>query len=420
MANTYQPWQVFTNEALMILKNDLTFLKGVSRDNQYLFAKPGMKSGNTVNVRYPARYVGRTGEAYAPEAYTETSFPLTVRPLQGVDIDAPSTEWTLNINQIKEDVLRPAMAQLKNNIERDCLQIAYQGVSNYFGTLGTQPATSASVLQCGVQLTGEGFAKDNRRRFVLDPQHNASLVPGLQGLFNPQSKIGDQYESGLLSKNTLGFDFYESQNMWQHRIGPLGGTPAFQSITSTTTAGSTITTDGWTASAALRLRKGDIISIAAVKPVNPMTREPYGLPTQLRTFTVLEDVTSSGAGAATFSVYPPIIPAPEQFATVDVLPVAGALISVWGAAAAGQAAIANTYLVQSMAHHPSAFTFAGIAQEVPKGSTDVAYSATDAETGIQLRFARQWNGRENIFINRFDVLYAFGVPYGTGAVRLVA
>jgi hypothetical protein len=73
-----------------------------------------------------------------------------------------------------------------------------------------------------------------------------------------------------------------------------------------------------------------------------------------------------------------------------------------------------------MAHHPSAFTFAGIAQEVPKGSTDVAYSATDAETGIQLRFARQWNGRENIFINRFDVLYAFGVPYGTGAVRLVA
>jgi hypothetical protein len=35
-----------------------------------------------------------------------------------------------------------------------------------------------------------------------------------------------------------------------------------------------------------------------------------------------------------------------------------------------------------------------------------------------LRFARQWEGRTNNFINRFDVLYAFGVPYPTGAVRI--
>lgn len=419
MSNTYQPWQVFTNEALMILKNDLVFLKGVSRDNQYLFAKPGMKSGNTVNVRYPARYVGRTGEAYAPEAYTETSFPMQVRPLQGMDIDVPSTEWTLNINQIKKDVLEPAMAQLVNNIERDCLQIAYQGVSNWTGTIGTQPSTSSPILQAGATLTGEGFAKDNKRRFLLDPQHNVSMVPGLQGLFNPQAKLSAQYETGLLSKNTLGFDFYESQNSWQHQIGPLGGTPAFQTIVAGTN-GTQITTDGWTAAAANRLKKGDIISIALVKPVNPMTRQPYGLSTELRQFVLTADADSDSSGNATLNIYPGIIAAPAQFATVDVLPVAGALINVWGKAAGDQAGIANDYLVQSLAHHPSAFTFAGISQEIPKGSTDMAWEATDSETGIQLRFLRQYEGRTNTFINRFDVLYAFGVPYGTGGVRLVA
>jgi hypothetical protein len=61
MPNVYQPWQVFTNRAMRILKNELVFLKGVNRDTQYLFAKPGMKSGNTVQVRYPARFVGRVG-----------------------------------------------------------------------------------------------------------------------------------------------------------------------------------------------------------------------------------------------------------------------------------------------------------------------------------------------------------------------
>jgi len=42
----------------------LVFLKAVNRDNQHLFAKPGMKSGQTINVRLPARFVGRTGEGY--------------------------------------------------------------------------------------------------------------------------------------------------------------------------------------------------------------------------------------------------------------------------------------------------------------------------------------------------------------------
>ena len=55
MPNTYQPWQVFTNESMRILKNKLVFLKGVNRDNEHLSAAPGKKSGNLINVRLPMR-----------------------------------------------------------------------------------------------------------------------------------------------------------------------------------------------------------------------------------------------------------------------------------------------------------------------------------------------------------------------------
>src|SRR3954447_25727064 len=99
--NTYQPWQVYTNETLMLLKNELQLLGNVNRDNEHLFAKKGMKAGATINLRYPARFLGRSGETYTPEAYTETSYPLTVRPLQGVDVDIPSTEWTLSLDDVK-------------------------------------------------------------------------------------------------------------------------------------------------------------------------------------------------------------------------------------------------------------------------------------------------------------------------------
>ena len=77
---------------------------------------------------------------------------------------------------------------------------------------------------------------------------------------------------------------------------------------------------------------------------------------------------------------------------------------------------AGTQAMQGLAWSPQALTWACINQEQPTNA-EVFY-ATDAETGIQLRFARQWEGRTNNFINRFDVLYAFGVPYPTGAVRV--
>lgn len=414
MPNTYQPWQVFTNEAMRSLKNKLVFLKGCNRDTQHLFGKPGQKSGNLVNVSLPARYVGRTGEAYSPEGYNQTSVQVAVRPLAGVDIDLPSTDWTLNIDNTKKKVLDPAMAQLVNNIERDCLQIAYQGVANFVGTPGSAPSTSNVPLQAGAYLTNEGCPDDDTRRLLISPNTNVSLVPALQGLMNPTAKIGKQYERGIIGKETLGFDWYQTQNLWVHTVGALGGTPR---VNGPAQSGNALVTDGWTAAVAKRLNKGDIIELADVYAVNPMTRDVYG---GLRHFVVTADVYSDGSGNATIPISPSIVAAPAQFATTDSLPADDALISVFSTAQAGQGALAGTKSTQCLGYHGDAFTFAGISQEIPKGSTEMAYEATDPDTGIQLRFIRQYDGTKNLFINRFDVLYAFGVVYPQLGVRMMS
>ena len=399
---------------MMILKNKLIFLKGVNRDTQHLFAKPGQKSGNVVNVRLPARFLGRVGETYSAESYVETNYPVTIRPLQGMDVDVPSTEWALNINDTKTNILEPAMAQLVNNIERDCMQLAYQGVANYVGTIGTAAASSTTVLQANAYLSNEGAPDDDTRKMLLSVNTNVSLVPAFQGLFNPANKLAGQFEKGLIGKNTLGFDHYQTQNIWNHRVGLLGGVPVVNATAGQT--GTNIQTSGWTPSRII-LKKGDVVEFAAVNAVNAMTRSLYG---GLRHFTITADVTSDGGGLATLPISPALIPGVVQFATVDAAPAAGAAITVFGIAAAGQAAIAGTVSAQCLGFHKDAFTVAGISQVIPKGSTEESYQATDPDTGLQLRFLRQFEGRGNNFINRFDVLYAFGVPYPQVAVRMLS
>ena len=72
-----------------------------------------------------------------------------------------------------------------------------------------------------------------------------------------------------------GFKFSMDQNINVHQVGPLGGTPAVNGAGQT---GSTLNTNGWTAAAASRLKKGDIFTIAGVNAVNPQTRQTTGQP----------------------------------------------------------------------------------------------------------------------------------------------
>jgi hypothetical protein len=399
-ANLYQPWQIYTAETLMILKNLLQLLGNVNRDNEYLFAKKGMKAGQSVNLRYPARFLGRSGETYTAEAYTETSYSLVIRPLQGVDIDIPSTEWTLNLDDVKKRVLAPAAAQLANNIERDCLQIAKNAVANNVGTPGTPPTDIKIYNQARAILVNEGFPDSSENCLMITPDMQVSAASQLATVFNPQQVVDTAFKSGLIGQG-YGFKWYESANLWTQTSGTR--LASGQTLSAAPANGATsITVAGFAAGATIAA--GDTFTLAATNAVNPMTRASYG---KLRKFTCTQATTlASGAGSIPIS---PAITFSGAFANVDAQPASNAAI-VFDAAPGVQSP-------QGLAWSPQALTWACVNQEQP-GGVDTVYFATDAKTGIQLRFVRQFEGRTNNYINRFDVLYAFGVPYPQGAVRI--
>ena len=406
MANNIITPTIYTREAQRILENTLKFTKHVNREYQDQFAVSGAKIGATLNIRRPARYTVSTGASLSIQDFTESSVALTIDTQAHVDTNFTSQELTLSLDEFSRRVLKPKMAALANKIDYDGMT-QYQAVSNTVGTPGTTPASAATILAAGRKLNEEAAPMDDDRALIIDPAANASMVDTLKGLFQSSDKIADQYESGNMGM-ALGFKWSVDQNVNVHTVGPLGGTPlvngAAQGTSSGYAATTSLVTDGWTASAANRLKKGDIITIANVLAVNPQSRASTG---QLRQFVVTADASSDGSGNLTAVISPAIITG-GQFQNVNSVPADNAAITVLGAA--------NTVTPQSMAFHRDAFTLATV--DLEDVSAYGAWGARSVYKGISLRTARQYRVGTDDVPCRIDVLYGWKTIYAELACRV--
>jgi hypothetical protein len=398
MADVLLSPQVITDKALQILHNKIVLAKQVNRDYDDMFGKKGAKAGQTIKVRNPVQFTARTGSTLSLQDVVETSQDLTLQPLKGIDWDFDDTDLAMTIDRFSDRYLEPAMNRLATEIDYAVYNGIYKSVYNTVGTPGTPPATSAVILAAGQKLDESSAPRDSKRRVILNPAGQAGVVEGLKGLFQSSERISEQYESGQMGQ-ALGFNFFMSQNVPTHTVGPLGGTPLIAGASQGSAGANNayvatlaLTTDGWTASAAARLKAGDVFTIANVFAVNPETKASTG---SLQQFTVQADVSSDGAGAATITISPcPISGGAYQ--NVTALPADNAAITVLGAA--------NTVSPVNMAFHKDAFTLVTADLELPNGTDMAARSVFD---GISLRFVRDFDITNNKRICRFDVLYGF-------------
>lgn len=398
MANTILTPTMIANEALDVLENNLVFTKGVNRQYEDRYAVVGGKIGSTFDVRLPAKYTVTSGAALSTQDHTETKTTITVDQQQHVDVTFTTADMTLSLGAFSDRVLKPAMAALANKIDRDGLAL-YQNVYNYYGTPGTTPNAALSILGPGGVLDDEAVPRDGNRALVINPSANVSLVNAMTGFFNNPRTISDQFNDGSMQDmtTTLGFKIGMDQNIVSHTVGPLGGTPlvngASQGITSGYAATTSLVTDGWTASAANRLKAGDIFTIAGVNAVNPQSRQSTGV---LRRFVVTADASSDGSGNLTAIISPAIISG-GAFQTVSAAPADNAAITVVGTA--------STAYPQNLAYHRDAFTLATV--DLEDVAQYGAWGARRVYKGISLRVARQYAIGTDTVPCRIDVLYGW-------------
>jgi hypothetical protein len=415
MANTLLTISKITNEALMVLENELTFTSEVNREYDDQFSVVGAKIGSTVNVRKPARFIGTTGPNLSVEDFNETSIPVTLNTQFHVDTQFSTADLALSLDMFSDRVIKPGVAAIANKIDRDGLVLAKNNVANIVGTAGVPPTSLLTYLTGQAYLDSEGAPRDGRRACIVEPFTSATIVDSLKGLFMPSQKISDQYEKGMMGTDSAGMRWKMDQNVVSQTFGSYAtatlatNTATFTgSLTSGWASSSTITISATTAAAPIQ--QGDVITIANVYAVNPQNRQPYGT-NRLRNFVVTSAVTIASGGSASVTVSPAII-------------TAGQFQNVFVSATSSSAVVTpfnNTGTVspQNIILHRNAETLACADLELPMGVV-FAGRASDKELGLSIRVCRQYTINNDSIPCRLDVLYGWAMLYPELACRVAA
>ena len=406
MSNNLLTISKITNEALMVLENELTFTSEVDRNYDDQFAVVGAKIGNTVNVRRPGRFIGTTGPALNVEDFNETSVPVTLSTQFHVDTQFTTQDLALSLDMFSDRVLKPAVAAIANKIDRDGLSMATLNTANIVGNAGTPPTGLITYLTAGAYLDAEGAPRDGRRSCIVEPFTSATIVDSLKGLFVPQEAIGEQYRKGLMGRDSAGMNWKMDQNVVSQTFGNYNGTATINTSTDTG-----ILTSGWASTSTLTLTKsgtftpnvGDTFTIANVYAVNPQNRQAYGS-NKLRNF-VVKSISGNSV------VVSPAVISAGQFQNVSITSAGASAVTPFNAT--------GVVSPQNIIMHRNAFTLAVADLELPEG-VHFAGRASDKEIGLSMRVVRQYTINNDSIPTRLDVLYGWAPLYPELACRVAA
>jgi hypothetical protein len=415
MSNNLLTISMITNEALMVLENELTFSSEVDRNYDDQFAVTGAKIGNTLNVRRPGRFIGTTGPALNVEDFNETSVPVTLTTQFHVDTQFTTADLALSLDAFSDRVLKPAVAAVANKIDFDGLTMAKNNTANIVGTAGTPPTSLLTYLTAGAYLDAEGAPRDGRRSCIVEPFTGATIVDSLKGLFVPSDIIAKQYQKGMMGKDSAGMSWKMDQNVVNQTFGSYStATLACDTATATgflSTGWASTSTIALTATTATAgLQQGDVIQIANIYAVNPQNRSAYGSG-KLRNFVVTTAVTVATSGTTSVTVSPAVITG-GQFQNVTVT-------STSASAAVTPFNKTGTVSPQNIVMHKNAYTLATADLELPDGVV-FAGRASDKELGLSMRVVRQYTINNDSIPTRVDVLYGWAPLYPELACRVAA
>jgi hypothetical protein len=409
MPNTTLTADIIAKEAVMCLENNCVMGGLVYRGYEEEFSKGvnGYKIGETISVRRPTDFTVRDGAVAQVQDVSEGKFQLTVNKQKGIDFRFTGQELTLRIGELSERVIKPAMIQLANQIDRDCMAL-YKDVWNWVGTPGQTVDSFTDFAKAPERLDLCAVPQDERNA-VLAPTDQWGML-GSQTALYMQDVAQDAYRRGKLGQ-IANIDTYSSQNIPTHIGGTRDNTtPIIRGAGNVTTWAATkdsgemvLSTQGWDAGATIA--KGDVFTIDGVFAVNPVTKVtlPY-----LQQFVVKADATANAtpANETQVTISPPIITSGAQ-QTVSAAPAANAVITVAGAASAGHR--------QNLVFHKNAFALVMVPMAKQSGAVD---QSRRSYKGFNVRVIPYYDGTNDVSNWRLDVLYGVKTIDARLATRL--
>lgn len=385
-----------------VLRNLLNALKVASYFNNK-WQKDYTKTfavGTTIQVKFPQQFLIRDGLGYNPQGIDRISTTVSLDQPFGIDFQWDDYEAAVKAErseeEIREEYLEPAGAQLANEIDSRAALFAKNNTSQIVGSLGTDPTSIVYLDQARARLlqkAGSALAKKRAALISSSMQTNSINTP-VTSLFQPADEITQAFKEGSMGKLKT-FDVFEEQNLYSHTAGTWAGAVT---VTGAGQSGSSLVITGTLNDT---IKQGDKISIANVNFVNPRSRRIPG-PAQVQTFTVTQDYTLTG-GADTIAILPAIYGPGSQYQNVDALPANGAALTLWPGTTNPNGAVGTVGLAIS----DQAFAIVGMRFYLPK-AVEAKSQAEDKQTGIPVRFVKAWDPVRSMQIHRFDTVTGFG------------
>lgn len=394
MANTTLSASIIAKAAVGILENELVMANAVFRGYEGEYDKKinGYTVGDTITIKKPTDFTVRSTITASAQDVTEAKTSIVVNQIAGVDFAFTSQQLTLNIGELSDRVIRPAMIQIANQIDVSVMNL-YKDIPQWVGTPGTLVQSFAGFAK-GAQNMDQRSVPQGGRSAVLAPADFWALAGSQTALFS-QAINNKSYREGEIGK-IGGISTYMSQNAPTFTTGPMGGTPLInggsQNTTYDTTGANTQTliTDGWTASAAARVVAGDVFTIANVFDVNPVTKATLPI---LKQFVVKSNGSSDGSGNLTLTIAPQIITS-GAFQTCSAAPADNAALTFVGTA--------NTNYTNNLFFDRNAFALVTVPMARPPGAVDVS---RQSKNGLSVRVIPFYDGTNDKSTWRLDVLY---------------
>jgi hypothetical protein len=304
MPNQFITTQLVSNTALAMFANNSPFVMTGSRIYQDDFQSSGYKIGDTLQVRRQNNFIVGDGSTAVPQDIIETVENIVVAHQYHALIAYTVQDLTLRIEDFSRMFIQPAIQNIITQMERDIDAAAelelylFQGAAGSpINSFSTVDLAGAKLLEMGVNIASDAY-------LAMTVRDGSSLKAALLNNFTPvfNEEIVRQSAIGHLSY----FDIFQSQNIVRHiaGVGPTSFPGDTLLVNGTVTSGNTIILSGATISQTNYFLPGDLISIAGVHSVNPLSRQSTG---QNMQFVITAAANSSGAGAVTITVAPSII-----------------------------------------------------------------------------------------------------------------
>jgi hypothetical protein len=404
MANQFLNAQTYANTMLLLLKNQLVTgrLVNGSYTNQVTD-----ENGLSQSVKRPPRFIAKSGASLQAQDIVTGSEVIAVDQYKNVHISVGDLEYVQSYNQLmRNQTMLSAASELAHDVDK-FLNAKFKDFFSWVGTPGQVISSPAEYFPAHTRLMEQSAPNADLSGVLAfgDTEGiRASLVGGdIQGI---NRTALERTRVPLMSE----IDSYATQNLssvvtGSRTNGAIAGASQevnYRDVKDNARMSQTLDVDGL--GAAGTVSAGEVFTIAGVQAVNPRTREVVE-PARLQQFTVLEDATADGAGAATLTISPAIIvvgssdgvstDANTAFGTVDAAPADNAVVTWLGSASTSyqQRAVFNRQaisLVSARLHTPF---------------TGESSFATDEETGISIRYWRGSDISTGAHIHRWDMIY---------------